>query len=196
MGWHLTPLCFMMRMSLIFLFCMGSTILPMLGFLSVIHSSFLTRESAITLWNGAVLRFSGWPEFACIFLANEECSSPTNQFELFNLQHASGRNVIERIFGVLKWRFKILIYPPEISMDLQARLPAALAAIHNFIRDLDPADLSDFQEVVDPQPGWHSGDLADGLPAHAERDRANNRRDVIAGAMWVQYQQHLAAGRP
>ena len=81
-------------------------------------------------------------------------------------------------------------------MDLQARLPAALAAIHNFICDLDPADLSDFQEVVDPQPGWHSGDLADGLLARAERDRANNRRDVIAGAMWVQYQQHLAAGHP
>ena len=97
---------------------------------------------------------------------------------------------------MLKRHFKILVYPPEISMDLQARLPAALAAIHNFIRDLDPADLSDFQEVVDPQPGWHSGDLADGLLARAERDRANNRHDVIAGAMWVQYQQHLAAGRP
>ena len=50
-------------------------------------------------------------------------------------------------------------------MDLQACLPAALAAIHNFIHDLYPANLSDFQEVVDPQPGWCSGDLADGLPA-------------------------------
>ena len=80
-------------------------------------------------------------------------------------------------------------------MDLQARLPATLAAIHNFIHDLDPANLSDFQEVVDPQPGWRSGNLVDGLLACAERDRANNRRDVIAGAMWVQYQQHLTAGR-
>jgi hypothetical protein len=80
-------------------------------------------------------------------------------------------------------------------MDLQARLPAALAAIHNFIRDLDPADLFDFQETSDIEPGWRSGDLADGLPKRAERERASNRRDEIAEAMWVQYQQHLAEGR-
>ena len=120
--------------------------------------------------------------------------SPANPSELFNLQHASARNVIERIFGVLKRHFKILICPPEIGMDLQVRLPPALAAIHNFIRDLDPTDLSDFTEVEDIQPGWHSGDLADALPHRAERERANNRRDNIANAMWVQYQQYLAAG--
>ena len=79
-------------------------------------------------------------------------------------------------------------------MDLQVRLPPALTAIHNFIRDLDPTDLSDFTEVEDIQPGWCSGDLADALPHRAERERANNRRDNIANAMWVQYQQYLAAG--
>jgi hypothetical protein len=42
-------------------------------------------------------------------------------------------NVVERIFGVLKRRFRILIVPPELDMHWQARLPAALAAIHNFI---------------------------------------------------------------
>jgi hypothetical protein len=100
----------------------------------------------------------------------------------------------QTLFGVLKRRFKILVCPPEINMDLQARLPAALAAIHNFIRDLDPTDLNDFQEAEDVQPGWRSGDLAEGIPRRAERERANNRRDAIAKAMWAQYQQHLAAG--
>jgi hypothetical protein len=104
------------------------------------------------------------------------------------------RNVIEQIFGVLKRRFKILVCPPEINMDLQARLPAALAAIHNFIRDLDPADLNEFADVEDTQPGWHSGDLAGGIPPNAERQRANTRRDQIAEDMWQQYQQHLAMG--
>lgn len=127
-------------------------------------------------------------------MVNEEHCSPANPSELFNLRHASARNVIEHIFGVLKRRFKILVYPPEISINLQARLPPALAAIHNFIRDLDPTDLNDFHEAEDIQPGWRSGDLADGLPQRAERERANNRRDDIANAMWVQYQQHLAAG--
>jgi hypothetical protein len=43
------------------------------------------------------------------------------------------QNVIERIFGVLKRRFRILIVPPELDMHWQARLPAALVAIYNFI---------------------------------------------------------------
>lgn len=53
--------------------------------------------------------------------------------ELYNLRHASARNVVERIFGVLKCRFVILTHPPEYSMEIQARIPPALAAVHNFI---------------------------------------------------------------
>ena len=77
-------------------------------------------------------------------------------------------------------------------MDLQARLPPALTAIHNFIHDIDPIDINNFTEAEDMQPGWCSGDLADALPRRAERERANNRHDDIANAMWDQYQQHLA----
>lgn len=76
--------------------------------------------------------------------SNKEYSSPVNEFELFNLIHASARNVIEHIFGVLKRHFKILVCPPEISMNLQAHLPAALVAVQNFIRDLDLNDLNNF----------------------------------------------------
>ena len=118
--------------------------------------------------------------------------SPANPSELFNLQHTSARNDIEHIFGVLKHCFKILICPPEIGVDLQVRLPPALAAIHNFIRNLNPADLSNFTKVEDIQPGWHLGDLADAPPHHAEKERATNRCDNIANAMWVQCQQYLA----
>ena len=39
-------------------------------------------------------------------------------------------------------------------MDLQVCLPPALAAIHNFIHDLDPADLSNFTEVEDICTTW------------------------------------------
>ena len=73
-------------------------------------------------------------------------------------------------------------------MDLQACLPAALAAIHNFIHDLDPIDLNDFQEVEDAQPGWKSGDLAEGLTQNAEMQRANSSHDHIAEEMWQRYQ--------
>ena len=63
-----------------------------------------------------------------------------NKEELFNLRHASARNVTERIFGVLKHRFCILHFPPEYAPDVQARIPAALCAIHNFIQQQDPSE--------------------------------------------------------
>ena len=52
--------------------------------------------------------------------------------ELFNLSHALAHNVIECIFGVLKQKFQILHSGPEYSLDIQACIPAAPAAIHNF----------------------------------------------------------------
>ena len=48
-------------------------------------------------------------------------------------------------------------------MDLQARLPPALAALHNFIRKHDPDDIADFDDVEDPQPGARVG-LNTGIP--------------------------------
>jgi hypothetical protein len=116
---------------------------------------------------------------------------PMNADELFNLRHASARNVIERIFGVLKRRFRILVYPAEIHMDYQARIPAALAAIHNFIRMHDPDDLEDFAESEDLERGFVAGELAEGQTRPAEKRRSNARQDGIAAAMWAQYQAEL-----
>lgn len=42
---------------------------------------------------------------------------PENSKELFNLRHASLRNVIERIFGVVKRKYQILQTPSEYSID-------------------------------------------------------------------------------
>jgi len=85
-------------------------------------------------------------------------------------------------------------------MDIQARLPPALAALHNFIRKHDPDDIADFDNVDDPQPGARAegpaaaeeGQLAEGLPRAAERRQTNERRDRIAREMWIQYQAELS----
>jgi len=116
---------------------------------------------------------------------------PANEDELFNLRHASAHNVIERIFGVLKRCFCILVYPAEINMDLQAHIPAALAAIHNFIHIHDPEELSDFIKSTDLEPGFVSGELAAGQARAAEKTQAITRRDEIATVMWAQYQLEL-----
>ena len=62
---------------------------------------------------------------------------PATKEELFNLHNSQLHSVIEHIFGVLKWKFCILLLPTEYDMEIQARLPAALSAIHNFTRDHD-----------------------------------------------------------
>lgn len=127
---------------------------------------------------------------------------PLNKEELFNLQHVMARNVIERAFGVLKKRFKILVIPPDFTMDIQARIPAALAAIHNFIRAHDSPEINDYSEyrehmTAEPAPdapsniAYGEGELATGLPRTAEKTAASERRDGIALAMWAQYQAEL-----
>jgi hypothetical protein len=84
-------------------------------------------------------------------------------------------------------------------MDIQVLIPPALAALHNFIRQYDPDDIGlddcsintlDFQMDRNPES---AGELGDGPPTSNERDQANERRDRIAGDMWEQYQQYLAA---
>jgi hypothetical protein len=123
--------------------------------------------------------------------------SPVNKEELFNLRHASARNVVERIFGILKRRFRILIIPPEYDMGIQARIPAALCALHNFIRHHDPSDIEDYSET-DNIPGSHAntaiGDLATRAINGAERDRAHLKRDQIAKEMWDSYLAFVQEG--
>jgi DDE superfamily endonuclease len=121
--------------------------------------------------------------------------SPRNPKELFNLRHSSARNVIERIFGILKRRFRILRVTPEYDMSIQALIPPALAALHNFIRQYDPDEIHayDDDDLIDLQMDdlESSGVLGTGLVTPAETLRANERRDRIAGEMWAQYQRYL-----
>jgi hypothetical protein len=119
--------------------------------------------------------------------------------ELFNLRHASLRNIIERIFGVMKRQWRILQIPPEYSMDVQARIPAALCALHNFVHRQDPdifdqeynGQLLEHDGIDDVALGF-PGELGDGPADPAERRRADQRRENIATAMWNDYVAELA----
>jgi hypothetical protein len=93
-------------------------------------------------------------------------------------------------------------------MEVQAQIPAALAALHNFIRQYDPGDIHMYDEdkdedediLLDFQMGpWPEdedkdedvGELGTGWVTSGETVRANKRRDEIAAAMWEQYQAYL-----
>ncbi|ESK81189.1 hypothetical protein Moror_2280 [Moniliophthora roreri MCA 2997] len=91
-------------------------------------------------------------------------------------------------------------------MKLQAKIPAALAALHNFILETDNENfISDFQadkDAIDPAPGAHvdaedapashpHGNLASGSVTDREYQAALAQHDRIADAMWQQYQKIL-----
>jgi hypothetical protein len=61
----------------------------------------------------------------------------------------SARNVVERIFGILKRRFHFLLLAPEYDMDIQSKVPPALCALHNFIRHNDPSDIEDYTNTTE-----------------------------------------------
>ena len=86
-------------------------------------------------------------------------------------------------------------------MGLQARIPAALVALHNFILDRDNTQAHVNKDVYDPSPGEHlnpeelfqsQGTTADTRLTEEESEEGQQLRDSIAQAMWEQYQEILS----
>jgi hypothetical protein len=60
---------------------------------------------------------------------------PQGKKETFNYAPSSLRNVIERAFGVLKMKWRILYYGiPPYPAKTQTHIIVACMALHNFIR--------------------------------------------------------------
>jgi hypothetical protein len=122
-------------------------------------------------------------------------TSPRDKEELFNLRHSQARNVIERIFGVVKRRFQVLISSPEYPIKTQVRLVPALAALHNFVSIYDPVD--EFDDITDISTPKLGVDNADDQTQHIyENEEASHFRDRIAGQMWLDYQRELCERQP
>lgn len=58
---------------------------------------------------------------------------PQSKKEIFNFAHSSVRNVIDRAFGVLKMKWRIL-HMPSYPCETQTEFIVACMALHNFIR--------------------------------------------------------------
>jgi hypothetical protein len=136
----------------------------------------------------------------------QNSSRPKNYRELFNLRHAQARNVIERIFGVVKRRFRLLVVAPEYDLRTQAKMVPAICVLHNFIRIHDNDDLPEVHQVPGANhhqvPGANHGVVVtggvEGLGgdiSSAERNQASELRDSIAKAMWDSYQYIINAWR-
>lgn len=123
-----------------------------------------------------------------------EGRDPANENELFNLRHASLRNIVERIFGIFKSRFLIFKSAPPFSFKTQAELVLACAALHNFLRqkcrsDEFPSDEESDESDTDEETENQNLERNDGgknveSTQEKERESARKWRATIAADMW------------
>ena len=96
----------------------------------------------------------------------------------------------------MKWKFHILHLAPEYSLDLQAHIPAALAAIHNFTRRHEHDDEEDGEGDGDgdePISGRVKNDDNEVEWADVGVNELDMRWDGIVTVMWEQYvNKHIA----
>ena len=124
---------------------------------------------------------------------------PKNARELYNLRHATMRNAIERIFGVLKKRFKVLNTQLEYPFEIQVRIVQVLCCLHNIIRLVDGDDEIDrkwFEEnSTNTANGFSKSGASDSEVLNgaitfknitsAQEKAAKKMRDEIAEQMWI-----------
>ena len=136
----------------------------------------------------------------CIAILSHACSDlsssirPQDYKELFNYRHAQLRNVIERIFSVMKKRFKVLTIPQEYDLEMQAQIMCALAVVHNFMKIHDPGDQSfkDDDMVFDSDGDNSITTWPGSVGSKRESARAAAHRETITHAMWEDYQSKKA----
>lgn len=76
---------------------------------------------------------------------------PETPRELYNLRHAVLRNVVERVFGVFKRRWRSFNTAREFPLSTQIRLIYALMAVSNWIFDYDNFDHQKLLKEVEEQ---------------------------------------------
>ncbi|KAH1064040.1 hypothetical protein J1N35_029027 [Gossypium stocksii] len=111
---------------------------------------------------------------------------PENAKELFNLRHSSLQITIERVFGILKKRFRVLDAEPFWNFQTQVDIVLACCIIHNHIMGVDPSDLLNQGLYEEPE----SDLIISTLTEREEREEAREwsaKRDEIAQTMWTDY---------
>jgi hypothetical protein len=105
---------------------------------------------------------------------------PTNPQELFNLRHSSLRVTVERAFGALKNRFRILDNKPFHPFKTQVKLVLACCILHNWILD------HGVDEVVPSEFSWVPNDNPTNRDVQLDDNAAwAQTRDEWANHMWA-----------
>jgi hypothetical protein len=160
-----------------FIYLYEKWILIILGFFLFIGKYYLV-DSGYPNRKGYLAPYKGQryhiPEF-------QSASQPIGLKEIFNHAHSSLRNVIERAFGVLKMKWRILLGVPGYPIEKQKKIIIACMALHNFIRDSNLRDV-DFDRLVSDET-YVDGDMGPIMSDAVDEEDMEVVRDAIAQAL-------------
>ena len=108
---------------------------------------------------------------------------PRTQNELFNLRHSSLRTTVERAFGTLKNRFKVLTTRPYYPFPSQVRVVIACCILHNWkLLNGGPDELVYSEQNWFEQYPRSAGRVQRDL--REEQREVLRDRDAMAANMW------------
>jgi len=146
----------------------------------LVDSGYANRSGFLALYRGTKYHVPKW----------REGPAPRGKKELFNYTHSSLRNVIERSFGVLKMKWRILLDLPRFPMAKQSKIIMACMTLHNFIRQSSMMD--DLFDLYDQDENYIS--IEEEISTQATRGTArfgdedenmNQFRDWIANGLFI-----------
>ena len=111
---------------------------------------------------------------------------PRGMKETFNYAHSSLRNAVERSFGVLKQKWRIMYGIPSFPLAKQSKIIVACMGLHNFLRENGSNDDDvEMEEQDDLYTGGSSSDHSDGYDEDELGDADMNAfREQIARALY------------
>ncbi|WVZ70795.1 LOW QUALITY PROTEIN: hypothetical protein U9M48_019432 [Paspalum notatum var. saurae] len=147
---------------------------PPNGKFYVVDSGYPNRPGYLAPYNGTKYHL---PKF-------QSGQMPRGIKETFNYAHSSLRNVIERSFGVLKMKWRILKELPSYPMPKQSKIISACMAIHNFITESARSDFDAFNQNENEVPTNESRTGRRSTNAGDEDSNMNAFRDEIARGLY------------
>ncbi|KAG8391110.1 hypothetical protein BUALT_Bualt01G0153900 [Buddleja alternifolia] len=117
------------------------------------------------------------------------CQAPQDQKKLFNQRHSKAHNIIERTWGIMKWRWAVLRSTTFYPLRTQNRMILACALLHNFIRremEVDPAEA----QIHEDHHEFYNDDLPAEVEYVASIDPSNEWgvwRDNLEGKMFNEW---------
>lgn len=154
---------------------------PAEGYYYLADAGYTNTELTMVSYRGVRYHLQEWAKTT---------QRPQNAKELFNRRHSSLRNVIERVFGILKARFRILSLSHRgFSIETQEEIVYALTALHNIINTFQPENPKNW--LIPEIPA--NDDPRDECTASGYIHEAGMSavRDAVARMMFKDYTRYL-----